>query len=291
MCCLKSCCCCCNKIIKIACSVFWCAVVVLLLVFIILLIIAWTGSRGMQTLVFDMIKCNSQSNSNCDETFGTLVYKICEEEDIQALKCLELDFENKSQNFGWDINFTTTKKRNLGTYIRISDKGIENNVTSILKVTGTIEKVLKDGKEEEANEGVILEIPKGTRNYKGELMLNPKKHYVINDRYVHFRLNGKCADRCPTGEVYTIVPKSVEIHAKLYFRAIPGFLNIHVDGSFDYSKFYNRLHKIIKIFNKETAESMSSAMQLLSFRVDNFGDDGALCPISKNYDPTQETKR
>eukprot|EP00766_Chilomastix_caulleryi_P000891 gnl/Chilomastix_caulleri/187.p1 GENE.gnl/Chilomastix_caulleri/187~~gnl/Chilomastix_caulleri/187.p1 ORF type:complete len:191 (-),score=26.10 gnl/Chilomastix_caulleri/187:304-876(-) len=134
MCC---CCKCCNKILKIVCSIIWILVAIALIAVIIIFAIAWGGSKVMQDVMTNLIKCgiNPDPNSTCNQTFGAYIEGIS---DFTNLRCLDVASTNAEGDFGWIIDFNIIDK-GLGVYTRLSSKGIDQGKENIFSIKGTLQ--------------------------------------------------------------------------------------------------------------------------------------------------------
>lgn len=280
MCC---CCKCCGKILKIVCSVIWIVVALILLCLIIIFAVAWGGSKVMQDVINNLVKCGigQIDPGQCDQTFGEYVYGISKVDSFDV-SCKELDNNSPDQEykFGWKIFFDLEDK-GLGVYARMSNKGIDKGNAEIFKIEGDLSETSK----------VFINVPPNDIDQDGNPITDPKKKYIIHDRYMHILAKGYCGlgTDCPAplGGFYDMEVKNVNVHIRISFKTVPDFIAITIDNHFNYDDFVDVLYKIVKVFSKSAAEDMEFIMQNLRARVSGFQGQ-TLCPISKDYDPTLE---
>lgn len=274
MCC---CCGCCGKILKIVCSIIWIVVVLAIIACIIVFAIAWGGSEVMQDVIKTLVNSDSELG-----TFGNYISSISTGN--PAPSCIDFNVEGAEEEiqFGWKIDFDVVDK-GLGVYARMSNKGIDDNKAYIMHLIGNF-----DGSEKE----VYIYIPKNEYDQEGNHITDPKKQYIIHDRYMRLDAYGNCPGPCPSpdGEgKFNIKVFEASVHLRLSFKSVPDFINIPFDiDSFDYDEFVDVIYKIVKVFDKESAKTVRDSMQTLSARVTNFGMYDQHCPLSANYQPDAE---
>lgn len=279
------CCCgCCSKLLKCVCGIVWSVIALALIVVLIIIAVAWGGSGVAQDVVKNLINCNGQtySEKNCPKNFGTYIAGICDEGNYD-LKCEGIDtLPNK---FKYTIHFKPQSKKNLGTYVRMSNKGIEETSDYIINLNGNI-----DGDE---GYPIDFRVPVYTYDENGNEIRDKKKQFIVHNRYAHIELVGDCTGTCPNETFYEIDVITASVHIRVSFKTVPDWINVHIDNDyFKYNEFVDSLYKVIKPFSKSAAKTMKEAMTTLKIRVKNFDVDGEhkLCSISPDYDHSLDSQ-
>ena len=273
MCC---CCGCCGKILKIICSIIWIAIALALIACIIIFAIAWGGSKVMQDVIDKLIRKDGELDS-----FGAYIQNEVSDGNNPMPTCIDFSQStDPKQRFGWKIDFNTREKMGLGVYARLSNKGIDKEVENIMMLTGFFKS------ENETKQEVYIKIPVNIYDENGDVVEDKKKQYVIHDRYMRLDAYGSCAGECPqpTNDMYNIEINKASVHLRISFKSVPDFINLPFDDdNFNYDEFVDVIYKIVKVFDKKAAKDVKDSMQGLNARVQNFGADDELCPLSPSY--------
>lgn len=285
------CCCgCCSKLLKCVCGIVWSVIALALIVVLIIIAVAWGGSGVAQDVVKNLINCNGQtySKKNCPENFGDYIEEICDEGNY-TLECYGPSEagQTEANQFKYLIDFKPMKEKNLGAFIRMSNKGIENNNTNIIALRGYVD---HDSSDKEAYQ-YNLTIPTYTKDIDGNAITDKKKQYIVHNSYAHIEIIGEClSGSCGDEEEYTIVVEKASLHIRLSFKTVPDWINVHIDDDqVNYDEFVEGMYKVIKPFSKSAAKTMKEAMTTLKIRVKDFNDSfgkQVYCSISPDFDPT-----
>lgn len=272
---------------KIVCGIIWGVVLLALIIAIIIIAVAFGGSKVAQKLVSDLATCNRASNNKNCEGFGHYVKEICDagNYDLRCIGIGEHDAKlNASATFGWIMEFVPRTDRNLGVFIRMSNKGIENNYGDIMMLTTTLKE-----QNLENPPAIYLHVPSDNKDINGEVISDKKKQFIVHDRYVHMYPYATC-ERCPEDEILKVKVDKAQMHFKMTFKTVPDFIGLTFDNDeYNYEKFVDNLYKIVKVFSKDAANSMKESMTNMGLRVREF-EDQKRCPISPYYDPQSDTQ-
>lgn len=284
------CCCCrCSKCLKIICSIIWGAVLLALIIVIIIIAVAYGGSKVAQELVSDLTTCNRASKDDSCEGFGHYVAEICDAGNYN-LKCIGIGDNkeklNASASFGWIMEFTPRENRNLGVFVRMSNKGIKNNNQDIMMLTSTLKEPVLENPTT-----IYLKVPTDNKDINYQVISDQKNQYIVHDRYVHMYPYAICEGNCPeSADLLKVTVQKAQMHLKMTFKTVPDFIGLTFDDDeYNYEKFVDNLYKIVKVFSKDAATSMKNSMTNMGLRVRNFQEQ-TLCPISPKYEPSLDTQ-
>lgn len=232
----------------------------------------------------DVVKALVNNGTSGLGNFGTYVNSISTPEGPRP-ECLGLDETDieSERRFGWKIDFNLADK-GLGVYARLSNKGIEGNYENIMRLDGTL-------KEPEEDVPIEIYIPVNTVDQYNNEIDDPKKQYIIHDRYMRLDAYGNCSGtECPNpgNGMYSLNVLSATVHLRISFKSVPDFINLPFDANdFNYDEFTDIIYNIVKVFDKDAAKTVKNEMQDLTTRVTGFGA-GENCPLSPNYVPTTD---
>lgn len=249
------------------------------IIFIIIVAVAWGGSKVAQDLVINLVNCNSSNGDGCKE-FGDYVASICDSGnytlECRGKKSSGLDIQGlpPSAKFGWIIDFVPRDDKNLGAYVRMSDKGIGKN-SHIIQLSGTIKN---------STNSWNFYLDPSDKDKDGNSITDDKKKFIVHDKYVHLYPYGDCSDAdCPYGLVQSngylaLTASKAWVHIRISFKTVPDFINLTInEDDYNYEGFVDTLYRIVKVFDKGAAQTVKDAMTTLSLKVDYSTD--STCPL------------